>query len=350
MILTKTPLRVSLFGGGSDYFEFFNKVPGAVLGMAINKFCYVGVKYMPPGQEAAPGVPLRYRVQYSKVDDCSEVEQIKHPAVRAALKHLRVPSDIRLEFHCFSDLPGRSGLGGSSAFAVGVLHALHTLLQQGYRAEDLGGPYERPINHADLAAEAIHLEQQVIRETVGCQDQVFAAYGGLNLITFSRSTPRTVTPLKLDVKRLEELERSLMLVYSGTMRDAHVMAAKQVAQINSKMTTLVKMVGMAHVGANILADPKRSLTEIGDMLNEAWRLKCELCPEVTSPAIHALYRKGLSLGALGGKLLGAGGGGFLLFFVPPDHQDRFVRGIEAPCVHVRMSPQGSQVIINEETP
>lgn len=348
MILTKTPLRVSLFGGGTDYPEFFNKVPGAVLGMAIDKFCYVGVKHMPPGQESTPGTPLRYRVQYSKVDDCSEIEQIQHPAVRAALHHLKVESDVRLEFHCFSDLPGRSGLGGSSAFAVGVLHALRALLRRGYYAKDLGGPYERPINHADLAAEAIYLEQHVIKETVGCQDQVFAAYGGLNLITFTSVSPRTVTPIKMDEKRLQELEQSLVLVFSGTMRDAHLMAAKQVAQIPDKMTTLIKMAGMARVGAEILADPKRPLSELGEMLDEAWRLKRELCPEVTNNQIQSLYLRGKALGALGGKLLGAGGGGFFLFFVPPELQERFKLGIDAPCITFRVAPRGSCIIIQEE--
>lgn len=325
MILTATPLRVSLFGGGTDYPAWFKEHPGAVLGMAINKYCYVGVKHMPPGQE------LRYRVQYSKVDDCQTVDEIQHPAVRGALKYFGL--DTPLEFHCFGDLPGRSGLGGSSAFTVGLVNSLRRLL-----------------NHTEidpwlLADEAIHIEQNVVKETVGCQDQVFAAHGGLRYITFNGSG-RTLRTLELQADRLRELEASLMLVYSGTMRDAHVMAAKQVASIPNKQAILRCMKSMADSGMSLLLD-HAPIEELGPMLNEAWELKKALCPEVSTPDIDQLYAKGLSCGALGGKLLGAGGGGYMLFFVPVGRGNGFINQIGAPCVRFHVAHSGTRLVISE---
>ena len=324
MNMTQTPYRVSLFGGGTDYREWFNEFPGAVLGMAIDKYCYVGVKRMPPGQN------LRYRVQYSKVDDCQTVDEIKHPAVRCALRYFGI--DEPLEFHCFGDLPGRSGLGGSSSFSVGVLHALKSLFREA-------------VDPWLLADEAIFLEQEVIRETVGCQDQVFAAHGGLRYITFSKEG-RTLRTLELKAERLRELESSLVLVYSGIMRDAHIMAAKQVACMPYKHTVLGRMKAMADEGMETLLNHK-PVELIGHMLNEAWELKRALCPEVSTPEIDQLYEHGLRCGALGGKLLGAGGGGYMLFFVSIDKRQEFLARIEAPCVTFRVAHAGTRVVIGE---
>ena len=343
MILTATPLRVSLFGGGTDYPAFFEHTPGAVLGMAIKKFCYVGVKPLPIGQEAAlEGKPLRYRVQYSHVDDCAEATQIKHPAVRAALKYLNIEDKLPLEFHCFSDLPGRAGLGGSSAFSVGLLLALRTMLNRP------GTPHYTltPGSAAALAAEATHLEQKVIAETVGCQDQVLTAHGGINMVTFQKDKFPQVSPLVVPASRAQALEEALFLVYSGTMRDAHVMAAKQIAAIPNHHAILCKMGSMAQVGAKILADPDRPLDMLGKMLDVAWHLKCLLCPEISNDNINALYKRGRAMGALGGKLLGAGGGGFFLFYVPEGRRTKFVEGINAPWCQFQVSPHGSHVVIN----
>ncbi len=360
MILTQTPLRVSLFGGGTDYPEWYeNHGDGAVLGMAINQYCYVGVKPMPPGQlmlnADGESVPIRYRVQYSKVNDCASRGQIQHPAVRAALRHLDV--DIPLEFHCFGDLPGRSGLGGSSAFCVGLLHALRTLLNKGYGAGELGWHLPRPVNVLDLAVEATYLEQKVIHETVGCQDQVLTAMGGMNLVEFHKGFAPAVTRVQAKAERIAELTNSLVLVFTGTMRDAHVMAAEQVkaAQSNSGATeteafctprfALHQMATQAYEAKAVLEDESQSLSEIGRMLNEAWMLKRCVSNGLTSPTIDALYQKGLELGALGGKLLGAGGGGFMLFFVPPEGQTEFKSQISAPCVRFKVAEAGSRIIV-----
>ncbi len=326
MILTQQPLRVSLFGGSTDYPEYFIQHGGAVLGAAINQYVYVGIKPMPPGQD------LRYRVQYSKVDDCQTVAEIKHPAIRSALQYYKI--DTPLEWHCFGDMPGRAGLGSSSAFCVGALKALQTHL-------DLpSSPYP-----TELASEAIAFERYMIPETVGYQDQIFAAVGRINFITFDRFGAQ-VQPLKLSAEREQELEQSLILVYSGSMRDAHLMAAKQVSAIPQSDKALSDLVELAHKGKEILLSENYPLKLIGTMLHDAWRAKKQLCPEVTTPNIDALYQRGLDCGAIGGKLLGAGAGGFMLFFVPPQQMLRFREKIGMPYAQFKVSKSGSRIILN----
>lgn len=324
MILTQTPLRVSLFGGGTDYPEWFLDHGGAVLGMAINKYVYVGVQSMHQGQDS------RYRVQYSKVDDCQSVDEIKHPAVRAALKYYGV--DTPMEFHCFGDMPARAGLGSSSTFCVGVLKAL----QEHFRLPTTG-------SLLDLASEAISFERHIIPETVGFQDQIFAAVGGLNFISFDVSGSR-VHRINLPIERLLELEQSLVLVYSGNMRDAHLMAQRQVMEIPRKTRELTNLMELALVGRDVLLNSKLPLSSIGSMLHAAWKSKTALCPEVTTPAIDALYERGRACGALGGKLLGAGGGGFLLFFVPPERRASFELKIGTSCVGFQVATAGSRLL------
>ena len=324
MILTQTPLRVSLFGGGTDYPEWFMKNEGTVLGMAINKYVYVGLHAMHPGQES------RFRVQYSKIDDCQEIVQIKHPAVRAALQYYGV--DTPLELHCFGEMPGRSGLGSSSSFCVGLLKALQ---------EHLNLP--RLESSLALASEAISFERHMIPETVGFQDQIFAAVGGLNYITFNK-TESAVQQLKLPPERLRELEQSLVLVYAGGMRDAHVMAEKQVVAIPNNDTTLERMLWLAQEAKTVLLNENKPLCAIGQMLDATWQLKRALCNGIASPEVDALYHKGLRLGAIGGKLLGAGGGGFMLFFVPPERDCEFERGIGSLCVGFKISQHGCRTV------
>lgn len=354
MILTRTPYRVSLFGGGTDYPEWLKVADyGAVFGMAIDKYCYVGVKPMPPGQmmrvalgelddgqaqDALHEVPIRFRVQYSKVDDVTRVEDIKHPAVRGALKFFSI--DEPLEFHCFGDLPGRSGLGGSSSFTVGLVHALRKLMPH-VSIDDVCDAWS-------LTDEAIAIEREVIGETVGYQDQTFAAHGGFNLIEFTRDR-RRVSRLDLPVATLRQLEESLFLVYSGTMRDAHVMAAKQVAQIPSpqKLNTMVRLREQALQAYRHVRDG-RSIDDLGPMLDETWALKRTIAAEVSTDDIDELYRKGKRAGATGGKLLGAGGGGFMLFFVPARKRPGFRSMMsDHRLIEFRVSSLGSHVVIND---
>ncbi len=323
MILVQTPLRVSLFGGGSDYPEWFMEHQGAVLGMAIDQHTYVGIQSMHPGQE------MRYRIQYGIIDNCQTVGEIKHPAIRAALQYYRI--DEPLEFHCFGEMPGRAGLGSSSSFCVGVLMAL----QEYFDLSRTTG--------LNLASEAISFERHVIPETVGFQDQIFAAVGGINFITFDRSGS-CIQRLHLSRERIEELEQSLILVYTGSMRDAHSMAEKQIAAIPRNQSAVADLVKMAREGKEILENPKQSLIHLGQLLDEAWRTKILLCPEVTNPVIDLLYSRGMECGAAGGKLLGAGAGGFILFFVPPEKREEFKAQIGNSHKQFKISDMGARKI------
>ena len=334
MILSRTPLRVSLLGGGSDYPAHFAHHGGAVLGMAIDKYVYVGVKRVPPGQlmadkETGGPVPIRFRVQYSKVDDCQTVDEIRHPAVRAAIKYLGMENE-RLEFTTFADLPGRAGLGGSSAFVVGCLHALLSL--KGERPSLVG-----------LGREAIAFEQFAVREAVGMQDQLFSALGGLNYVTFGAQS--SVRAVEITPERVAEMESSLVLVYTGAMRDAHVIAAKQIETAPQNAAGLDWLAMLAEKGEAFL----RSQTHIlglGALLDHAWIHKRRFA-DVTSEGIDALYRRGRKLGATGGKLLGAGGGGFMLFQVAPEKRAELEARIGAPCVSFKVAHEGSRILIDE---
>ena len=339
MILTKTPYRVSLIGGGTDYPEWFLAHRGAVIGMAINKYCYVGVKHMPPGQLLPSGEPLRYRVQYSKVDDCGSVAEIRHPAVRAALQYYNL--DIPLEFHVFGDLPGRSGLGGSSAFAVGLLNALQLLFN-----------VSRQDSKFLLAQEAIALERDVIKEAVGLQDQILTATGGLNRLNFS-ITGSEVVPMNLAPEREALLTSSFVLVYSGTMRDSHVQAQKQIDKIPDNSIFLNRMLQLVEVLTDTLLRSREDslVKDVGNLLQDAWGYKQALHPDISSPQIDELYQNGLNCGAYGGKLLGAGGGGFFLFCVNPDHMATFINKMQvlghAHFVRFKVDRLGSRAIITE---
>lgn len=326
MVLVQTPLRCSLFGGGSDYAEFFLNHPsgGAVLGLAIDHYVYVGIQPMTLGS------PLRYRIRYAVVDDCQTVDEIKHPAVRAALKYYGI--DEPLLITCFGDLPGGAGLGSSSSFCVGILKAI----QEHFNLPSTNSPL-------DMASEAISFERHIIPETVGFQDQTFAAVGGLNYITFSREGT-VVQHLNPSAKRIKELEESLVLVYVGNNRSAHTMAKKQISAIPHNHDVIEDLVALAKAGRDVLLNETCPLSLLGRMLDKAWQAKILLCPEVTTLHINALYAMGKSLGALGGKLCGAGGGGFLLFFVPPDQRAEFELRSGTPCVGVKVSPFGSRRI------
>jgi D-glycero-alpha-D-manno-heptose-7-phosphate kinase len=294
MIISRTPYRVSLFGGGSDYPAWYREHGGRVIGFAINKFCYISVRRLPPFFEH------RHRIVYSAIETVREFSEIRHPAVRHVLQEMRI--DGGLEIHHDGDLPARSGLGSSSSFTVGLLMALHA--RNG-----------RMISKYDLARQAIHIEQDVIREQVGSQDQVWASYGGINEITFHPDDSFAVRPIIMPPERQAELVGSLMLCFTGISRLADEVARRKVANLPRRIGHIEALVGMAEEAAAILGDPSRDLSEIGRMLDESWRLKRDLADGISSAAIDQVYAEARAAGALGGKLLGAGGGGFLLFYV-----------------------------------
>ena len=327
MIISRTPFRISLFGGGTDYPAWYRRNGGAVVGTTINKYCYISLRALPPFFE------YRHRIAYSKIETVREIADIQHPAVRAVLQQLEVKEG--LEIHHDGDLPARSGLGSSSAFTVGLLNAISALRG-------------RMVTARELAAEAIRIEQEVLQESVGSQDQVWAAYGGTSVINFLPDGTFQVTPLIMSAERRKELQASLALYFTGLSRFAPSIAAKQIANFDAREQQLRAMAAMVPEAVAILGDERRPLSEIGTLLHESWQLKRQLADAVSTPAIDEIYEAGRAAGALGGKLLGAGGGGFLLFFIDPAKRaalrERLGTLIE---VSVEIGSAGSKIVVYE---
>jgi D-glycero-alpha-D-manno-heptose-7-phosphate kinase len=323
MVISRTPYRISFFGGGTDYPAWYRENGGAVLGTAIDKYCFITCRYLPPFFEH------RLRLVYSKIEDCQRAAEIQHPVVRTVLGMLGV--ERGLEIHHDGDLPARSGMGSSSAFTVGFLHAMYGLLG-------------RLTSQRQLASEAIHVEQDLIGETVGAQDQIFAAFGGFNCIEFKRDGSFGVEPLTLSKERQEELNGSLMLFYTGLRRTASEVAASYVTDIGARTQQLNRMRQMVDEGMKILAG-NDSLDGFGDMLDEAWRLKRSLSGVVSNTQVDDVYAEARRGGARGGKLLGAGGGGFVLFYVPLACQQEVKERLRGLIwVPFRFDTGGSQII------
>ena len=323
MIISRTPFRISFFGGGTDYPAWYRQHGGAVLAATINKYCYLTCRYLPPFFEH------RLRVVYSKIEDCQTLDEIQHPSARETLRYLKMERGV--EIHHDGDLPGRSGMGSSSAFTVGLLHALYAL--QG-----------RAVGKKQLAAESIHIEQDVLKETVGSQDQVCAAYGGVNRISFLQNGGFSVQPMTVTPDRLAELSAHLMLFYTGIKRTASNVASSYAGGMEERGALLNKMSDCVDKSCEILSGG-RDWAAFGELLHEAWQAKRALSDKVSNPRVDALYDDARQAGAFGGKLLGAGGGGFILLFVPPEKQakvrKRFNRLIEVPF---EFEFSGSQII------
>ena len=326
MIISRTPFRVSFFGGGTDYPAWYLKHGGQVLSTAIDKYCYITLRHLPPFFEH------RIRAVYSKMEICQSYEELKHPAIRETLRFLKF--ERNLEIHHDGDLPARSGMGSSSSFTVGLLHALYALKGQ------------MP-NKEQLARESIHIEQKLIGETVGSQDQCAAAYGGFNHIIFSPDGEIEVRPLTLSLPRLTELSDHLMLFYTGIMRTASDVAQTYVENLGAKDELMRTMHAMVDDGIK-LVQGSRCICGFGELLHMAWQAKRSLSPNVSNSVVDDLYERARENGAIGGKLIGAGGGGFLLLFVPPSAQNR-VRESLCELLHVPFNfcRHGSQIIFYE---
>ncbi len=295
MIITKTPYRVSLLGGGTDYPAWYTRHGGAVLAATIDKYCWLAVR---PTTRFGP----RYKIVYARVEETDDLDAIGHPAVRACLRLLDVD---RADVHHWGDLPARSGVGSSSAFVVGLLHALHAL--RGVRP-----------TWGRLADEAIHVERDLLKETVGCQDQIVTAKGGLNVARFDAAGYRIRNVFKPSVARPNAndwLLPHLMLLDTGIQRVASAVAATYVGALDGHAPTLHRLRDMVDEGETILRTG--DLRDLGTLLDEAWHLKRSLGDSVSSAIIDSLYERAKRAGALGGKLLGAGGGGHMLLVVPP---------------------------------
>ena len=325
MIITKTPFRISFFGGGTDYPGWYAEHGGAVLATSIDKYCYVSCRTLPPFFEH------RHRIVYSKIENVRTVEEIVHPAVRGVFQWLKVVGG--LEVHHDGDLPARSGLGSSSSFTVGLIHAIRALRGQ-------------QVSKAQLALDAIHVEQHVIGENVGSQDQVTAAHGGFNRVAFQPDGEIVVSPVILAKERRTNLNDHLLLFFTGLTRTASVIAEEQIKNLSSRRVELEAMRAMVDEALSILGAEGRDLDGFGHLLHEAWQFKRKLSQNVSTPAIDAFYDTARAAGALGGKLLGAGGGGFLLVFAPPERHAR-IREAMSHLVHVpfRFESGGSNLAL-----
>lgn len=294
MIISRTPFRISFFGGGTDYPLWYRERGGAVLGCSINKYCYISCRYLPPFFQH------RIRVVYSKIENCQTVDDIQHPSVRECLKFLNLTKGM--EIHHDGDLPARGGIGSSSAFTVGLLHALQSLIG-------------RSVSKQELARQAIHLEQNVLQEAVGSQDQVLTCYGGINRVQFHRQGDITVEPVCLDAPATRRFNQHFLLFFTGIQRVASEVAATYVHQLDQRKTELSAIADMVNLGAEALVAERYS--QFGELLDEYWRIKRSLGSEVSRPGMDQAYQAAREAGAWGGKLVGAGGGGYLLLFAPP---------------------------------
>lgn len=323
MIISRTPFRISFFGGGTDYPAWYREHGGAVLATTIDKYCYLSCRYLPPFFEH------RIRIVYSKIENCQSVDEISHPSVREVLRYLKVERGV--EIHHDGDLPARSGMGSSSAFTVGLLNALYALKG------------EMASKH-QLAKESIDVEQNWLRENVGSQDQVATAYGGLNHIAFLPNGEISVHPVTIATERMLELGSHLMLFYTGIARTASTIAEDYINNVDAKKRQLRVLKDLVDESILVL-NSARNLNTFGELLHEAWLAKRDLSSRVTNGHVDEIYDDARSAGAIGGKLLGAGGGGFMLIFAPPEAQLAVRQKLsKLICVPFNFEFSGSQII------
>jgi len=327
MIISRTPFRVSFFGGGTDYPPWYRENGGAVLSTTINKYCYVSCRYLPPFFKH------KYLIRYRLTEPVYDVSEIQHPSVRECLKYMNI--DDGIEMVHTSDIPARSGVGSSSAFTVGFLNTLAAL--EG-----------KMLTKRQLAGNAIEVEQNWIKENVGSQDQVATAFGGLNRIDFNGKQNFLVQPVTIGDEKNQLLQDHLMFFFTGISRTASDIAAKQIKSISSKGKELRTMHEMVDEAVNILNGSKDNIEDFGKLLHESWTIKSSLTDSVSTRWVDDMYSIARDAGALGGKLCGAGGGGFLLLFVPPEKQKLVKQKLDkALYVPFSFESLGSQIILYE---
>ncbi len=322
MIISRTPFRVSFFGGGTDYPQWFNDHQGAVLATTIDKYCYITCRYLPPFFEH------KSRIIYSKMEHVKTIDEINHPAVREVLRFLGMTEGV--EIHHDGDLPARTGLGSSSSFTVGLLNALYAL-------KGVMPTKDR------LAQEAIYVEQELCKENVGCQDQALAAHGGFNFIEFGGQNHLRIQKVTIPAEKIQSLEGHLMMFFTGFSRMASEIAAHQIQNIPRKKEELRVLYDMAVSALDVLNG--NHWEEFGKLLHESWRLKRSLSEKISTPLIDDLYETARQAGAIGGKLLGAGGGGFILLFALPEKQPQIREALKNFMeIPFKFESLGSQII------
>lgn len=326
MIMSRTPFRISFFGGGTDYPEHFRKEGqrGAVVGMAIDKYIYISALRISGIQN------YRYRVSYSRLEKVMEVGEIEHSVVRECLRHYRI--DDMLDINIMSDIPASTGLGSSSAFTVALLNLLARLRNE-------------RVTKMDLAKRAIFVERDLLNERVGVQDQLHAAFGGINRFDFDSRNIR-ITPVSMTGAVQQHFVDSLMLIYSGVTRHASATLDEQIGntkagKVDRQMDALLDLVDQS-VAVMEMEDPQAMVAEFGRMMDEGWRIKRSLSSKITLPHIDELYDRAMANGALGGKLCGAGGGGFLLMVVPPERRAQVTEAVSpAKVIDIGLDTQGA---------
>jgi D-glycero-alpha-D-manno-heptose-7-phosphate kinase len=322
MIISRTPFRVSFFGGGTDYPTWFKTNKGAVLATTIDKYCYITCRYLPPFFKH------KSRIIYSQMEHVQGIDDIDHPAVREVLRFLKINQGV--EIHHDGDLPARTGLGSSSSFTVGLLNSLYAL--KGIMP-----------TKARITEEAIYIEQQMCQENVGCQDQALAAYGGLNYIEFGGEEHLQVRRVTIPEQRIKALEKHMMLYFTGFSRNASQIASHQIKNIPNKGKELELMYQMVQEAMRLLN--KNKIGDFGRLLHESWQIKRQLSEKITTTYIDNIYATARSAGAIGGKLLGAGGGGFVLLFAPPRTQKKIKEKLKKLLlVPFKFETLGTQII------
>ena len=325
MIITKTPYRISFFGGGSDYPSWYNKYSGSVISTTINKHLYITCRLLPKFFEH------KFRIVWSKIENVQSVDEIQHPTVKNLLNFLKIKNG--LEIHYDGDLPARSGMGSSSAFTVGLIKALYCLLN-------------RKISNIEIAKKAIFFEQHIMKEVVGSQDQMIVANGGFNKITFKKNNQINFYNLK-KTKNLKKLEKNLLLIYTGVKRTAHEIAKTYAGKlVTTNKGYIQDMVEHVKTGEAILKNG--DIDDFGKLLNSAWQTKKKLSASISNTSIDSLYEYAIKKGALGGKLLGAGGGGFFLFYAKEEIKKKIIKSsnkiIDIPF---KFSESGSEILFKD---
>ena len=326
MIITRTPFRISFFGGGTDYPAWFQENRGAVISTTIDKYCFLSLRKLPPFFE------FKYRVAYSKVENVKHLDDLEHKAVKAILKNTKVKEG--LEIHCESDLPARSGIGSSSSFVVGLLNAV-------YAYQNIS------TSKSKLAIDAINIETNILKEVGGIQDQYATSFGGLNLIEFNNDSSVQVKPVNISDKRKKELNQSLMLFFTGISRNSSDVSKLFIKNLSLNNDYLNKLKSYVYEAERILFS-NCSLKDFGYLLEDSWKIKKKLSDGITNRTIDLIYKKAIEAGATGGKLLGAGAGGFILLAVEPKKRIQVLEAMKE-YVHVpfEFDSIGSQVIYSD---
>jgi D-glycero-alpha-D-manno-heptose-7-phosphate kinase len=328
MIISRTPMRISFFGGGTDYNEWLKNNNGSIISTTINKYNYINVRYLPQF--------FKYKncIRYYKREETKYIKEIKHNSVRETLKFLKIKNGIEIIHN--ADLPARGGLGSSSSFTVGLLNALYAL-------------NGKMISKRNLAKNAIEIEQNKIRENVGLQDQIATSFGGFNRIDFNNDN-FVVSPITLSQRNLFKLQKNLLLVFTGFQRNASDIAKHQIQNINKKKKELNQMLEIVNEGYKILSNKSIDINKFGNLLHKQWLLKKKMSQKITNNKIDKVYNEALNHGALGGKLLGAGGGGFMIFCANLSSQKKIIKKLsELNCINIpfRFDYVGSQIIYHD---